>query len=453
MEELTACKNANLGVCLLNDSFPPVIDGVANTICNYASIIQSETEGRAMVATPYYPHAVDNYEFPVFRYRSVSVGSKFEGYRVGYPFSASVVDEIKKQKPQIIHTHCPFASNILARALREALDIPIVFTYHTKYDVDIAKTIDFGLIQNAAIKLMIANIESCDEVWVVSEGAGENLRSLGFKGEYHIMENGVDFPRGRVPDERVDEVRALHGLSTAIPTFLFVGRMKWYKGIKIILDGLRKAKERGCKFKMMFVGDGEDMGEIKGYTDGIGLADECIFTGAIYDREKLRAYFCAADLFLFPSTYDTNGIVVREAAACSLASVLVRGSCAAEGVIDNQNAFLIDENAESLAEAVINACQNPEKLPEVGEAAAKELFISWHEAVQKAYARYQVVVDNYKKGSTNRRERFSDEFITMMADSMDAVQKVRKMREKLKRNQSRWKGNNRIEVRKHYKDK
>ena len=67
-----------------------------------------------------------------------------------------------------------------------------------------------------------------------------------------------------------------------------------------------------------------------------------------------------ADMFLFPTSYDTNGIVVREAAACGLGSVLIKGSCAAEGITDRRNGYLIDENAESMAEAVeellLNRC-------------------------------------------------------------------------------------------------
>lgn len=56
--------------------------------------------------------------------------------------------------------------------------------------------------------------------------------------------------------------------------------------------------------------------------------DKCIFVGPVYDRDILRAWNTRADLFLFPSTFDTNELVVSETAAC----VLIEGSCAAEGL-------------------------------------------------------------------------------------------------------------------------
>jgi len=72
-----------------------------------------------------------------------------------------------------------------------------------------------------------------------------------------------------------------------------------------------------------------------------------IFTGAIYDREELRVYYTAGDLFIFPSLYDTNGIVVREAAACGVASVLIKGSCAAEGITHMRTGILTEDDPQA----------------------------------------------------------------------------------------------------------
>ena len=71
-------------ICLINDSFPPVIDGVANAVTNYASVIQRDY-GDATVVTPYYPDADDSaYPFPVLRYPSFDTRKKL-GYVSGRP--------------------------------------------------------------------------------------------------------------------------------------------------------------------------------------------------------------------------------------------------------------------------------------------------------------------------------------------------------------------------------
>ena len=308
-------------ICLLNDSFPPEIDGVANAVVNYAKNITKSGEN-AIVVTPTMPGADDSaFPFPVLRYPSIDTRKKL-GYVAGYPFSPETARVLTEQKVELMHTHCPITSCLLARSLRAVVDAPLVLTYHTKYDVDIAKAVRGKLLQESAIRALVQNIASCDEVWVVSRGAGENLRSLGYEGDYIVMENGVDFPRGRATEAEIAAITQRHHLPQDRPVFLFIGRMRWYKGIRLILDGLAQARAQGARFTMLFVGDGTDMADIQALARENGLWEDCVFAGAVRDRELLRAYYSRGDLFLFPSTFDTNGIVVREAAACALPALL-----------------------------------------------------------------------------------------------------------------------------------
>ncbi|MDR2615675.1 MAG: glycosyltransferase [Oscillospiraceae bacterium] len=384
-------------VCLLNDSFPPIIDGVANAVYNYASVIE-RLYGGVIVSTPKTPGVKDEHPFPVARYPSVNI-KKIAHCRTGVPFGVAAARRITAHEPDIIHSHCPFASGVFARVLRRLTGAPVVMTYHTKFDIDIANIFGSPLARAAAARLITENAEACDEVWAVSRGAGENLKSLGYEGEWRVMENGTDFPLGRASESEMDAVSSEHGLTADAPVFLFVGRMMWYKGVRIILDGLNKAKSRGTRFHMIFVGGGTELDEIKKYAEENGLGGECVFTGPVYDREKLRAYFSRADMFLFPSSYDTNGIVVREAAACSLGSVLIRGSCAAEGVEDGVNGVLIDENADSLAETVAALSGNIERARSIGARAAETIYLSWEDAVKAAYARYGEIIEKHKSSS------------------------------------------------------
>ncbi len=405
-------------ICLVNDSFPPEIDGVANAVTNYARII-SESHGRAMVVTPDNPEADDSvFNFPVLRYPSVDL-TKLVGYYAGFPFSPEVQRRLVAERFDLIHSHCPITSTMLARSLRDRIGVPVVLTYHTKFDIDIANAIFGRLLQEEAKRILVQNISACDEVWTVSRGAGENLRSLGYAGDYIVMPNGVDFPKGRVPDSLIEEVCGGCDLPAGVPLFLFVGRMMWYKGIRIILDALRTLRETGQDFRMVFVGGGVDKEEIVAYCEKLGLSDRVFFVEPIRDRNRIRAWYCRADLFLFPSTFDTNGLVVREAAACGLASVLIAGSCAAEDVVDGVNGFLIEENAASMAARLSQLCREPETCKAVGEGALRELYISWEEAVANACRRYGTVIENYRAGKYPAHTGLSDDLIHSIAQSME----------------------------------
>ncbi len=417
-------------VCLLNDSFPPVIDGVANAVLNYANVIE-EHFGHAIVAVPDYPGYTDRFPFEVIRYRSLDTTKQF-GYRMGLPLELEHISRYIRKDIDIIHCHCPISSMFLARSLRQALEKPVVLTYHTKFDIDIKNAIDSKILQEAAKNALVDNICYADEVWAVSKGAGENLKSLGYGGNYVVMRNGVDFEKGKSPEEKIRETMEKHGVTYEQPVFLFVGRMMWYKGLKIILDALRAYKEKGKDFRMLFVGNGQDKAEIVSYAKELSLDDRCVFVPAVSDREELKVYYSLADLFLFPSTFDTNGIVVSEASASGLASVLIKDSCAAEEVTDRVNAFLIEENSASLCSLLEEIGEDRNYLREIGNNAMRDLYFSWKDSVAAAVKRYQTVMDSFHY---HRPEPIEDPLIehwfALQGDLASALDKAHELNENI----------------------
>ncbi len=428
-----------MNVCLLNDSFPPVIDGVANTVMNYASVLSGMDGVNVAVGTPEYPDAdYSSYPYTVIPYTSYDTTAIISGYRAGNPLAMTAINPLKDFSPDIIHTHCPISSTILARILRKETDAPIIFTYHTKFDVDVAIATKSRLLQKESIHGIVSNISACDEIWTVSKGAGENLRSLGYEGEYIVMNNGVDFAKGRADDAAVAAATAGYDLPDGIPVFLFVGRIMKYKGLPLILDAVRKLSEADTDYRMVFIGSGKDANELKATVTEYGITlyektendihkttgcfehGAVIFTGPVYDRNALRAWNTRADLFLFPSTYDTNGIVVREAAACGLASVLIRDSCAAEGITDGRNGYTIDEKPEDLYNLLKSVSSQLSKAAEVGQNAMDEIYISWEDSVKTAYKRYEEILRMKASGElTKRRKGASDVLIDMSAAITD----------------------------------
>ena len=428
-----------MNICLLNDSFPPVIDGVVNVMMNYANYLMSDHGAKIIVGTPKYPDAdYSKYPYPVVPYQSFDTTGMGTGYRTGNPFESKAVSELAAFMPDIIHSHCPASANVIARLLREETDAPIVFTYHTKYDIDIARMMKWEPAVSATVKAMVKNIEACDEVWTVSRGAGESLKALGYRGEYRVMDNGVDFEKGRVEADKVREAVKDYDLPEGVPMFLFVGRIMTYKGIPIILDAMKILDQDGLDFRMLFVGKGPDMEAMQEKAREYGLMgnetrpDKCIFAGPVYDREVLRAINTRADLFLFPSTFDTNGLVVREAAACGLASVLIEGSCAAEGITPGRNGFTIKENAESMAALLKEVSGDLGHLHEVGQHAMDEIYLSWKQCVAKAYRRYEYVLAARKVGLVpERRKQLTDYMLELTARSMEEWEHSRRVRKEI----------------------
>ncbi len=382
-------------VALFNDSFPPTIDGVANAIENYGRII-TEKYGEAVVITPKYPNVTDNYPFEVFRFSSAKFLGKMP-YRVGNPFSPKTLLDLSKKDFDIFHVHCPFASAVLARELILGKENhpPVVYTYHTKYDVDLDKYVPNKHLNKISRKFVLSNINFANEVWAVSKGATDSLRGLGYQGEILVMPNGTDFKKGKAKPDDVAELQRMYLIEKDVPMFLFCGRMMWYKNIKIILDALKKLTEAGIAYRAFFVGDGVDRPAIEQYAKELGIYKNTVFTGAVYDRDRLRAFFTRADLFMFPSTYDTSGLVVKEAAACYTPSILIKDSCAAEGVEDGFSGVLCEENAEDFAKKLAELCKAPAAFETLGNNAAEHVYYSWEDSVANAVKRYEIVLENH----------------------------------------------------------
>lgn len=375
-----------------NDSFPPTIDGVAQVVKNYALLLQERCD--VTVATPAYRGVEDRYPFEVVRYPSVPLEKQL-GYRAGNPFSPETLMTLRRKRFDLIHVHAPFASSLLARNVRLFRETPLVLTYHTKFEQDIEKRVALKSFRKIALRFVLDNVNAADEVWCVTQGCGQALRAIGYEGSWRVMENGTDFPQGEADPAAVEALRERYDVRPDEWVFLYVGRMMWYKNIRISLDALRILKDQGMAFKFFLVGGGTDADEIRQYAADIGLYDETIFVGPVQDREELRTYYGLADLFLFPSTFDTSGIVVKEAAACSCPALLVAGSCAAEGVAHGGNGFLAQENAADCARVIQSACYDRAELQAVGQHAGKELYLSWEDAVDRAYRRYEEIVAAY----------------------------------------------------------
>ena len=175
-------------ICLLNESFPPVIDGVVNVLMNYADYMMRDFGASIEVGTPEYPDGkYDEYPYKVVAYPSFDTTEQTNGYRTGNPLVGKAVTALADFQPDIIHSHGPASATVVARLVREMTGAPIIYTYHTKYDIDIKRAMKIDLIADETIKAMVGNIEACDDIWVVSDGAGKSLKALGFQGDYRVM--------------------------------------------------------------------------------------------------------------------------------------------------------------------------------------------------------------------------------------------------------------------------
>jgi glycosyltransferase involved in cell wall biosynthesis len=264
--------------------------------------------------------------------------------------------------------------------------VPFVATFHSKYRDDFERSVHNKQIAKLMVKKIIHFYEKADEVWISQPAVEETIREYGFKGKIEIVPLGNDFTNIESIEFIKNQARKDFQIPDNEVVFLFVGQIIWEKNIRLLVESLALIKD--IPFKMFFIGIGYATDDLKQLVNQLGLNDKAIFVGLISDREKLKQYYAAADLFLFPSTYDTWAIVVREAAALSTPSLLIEESNVAKIIKNNVNGFLSKNTTESFASSLRNLISNSELVKKVGLNASETITRSWESVTDEVLDRY-----------------------------------------------------------------
>ena len=375
---------------IFNDNFPPVLDGVGITAQNYAYWL-TETGHDVSVITPYAPNMQDvmaSAPYPIHRYISIPIPFRYP-YRYGLPFlDASFMRKWKEMNFDIVHAHCPFTTGTLASRISKSQQIPLVATFHSKYRQDFEHNVPCKPIVDWMVKRIIHFYEQADEVWIPLPAVEETLREYGYKGHVEVVENGNDFYASKSQIVIIREsMRAELGIMPDETMLLFVGQHTWEKNIRFILESLSLMKDKPFHFFM--VGTGYAVHAIRSLIRQLGLSDRVTLLGNIHDRDRLKRIYAAADLFLFPSLYDTCGLVVREAAAMHTPSILLRESTAATAITDGVNGFLTHNDPADFVQQIMYLMNRPDEIKIVGEKASKTISRSWESVIEEVALRYR----------------------------------------------------------------
>lgn len=380
----------NPRIGLFNDVFPPIMDGVAVCVANYAHWLYQKT-GQVSVITPQAPNHSYDHPYEVLPYFSLPV-PKRKPYRMGLAnLDFHFQQQIKRRQFGLVHAHCPFSSGKVARRIARKQHIPFIATFHSKYRDDFRQSIPSDRLVDQIIKRVVNYFEEADEVWVPQEGVADVLRSYGYHGAIEVVPNGSDF---KIPDADYEmahqAARQELGIADNEPFFLFVGQHILQKNLPFLIEALSLIKD--TPFQMRFVGTGYAEEQLKLQVLRLGLQNKVKFMGPIYQRDEIKKYYTAADLFLFPSRYDNAPLVMREAAAMHTPSVLLAGSTTADVVTDGVDAFVSEDDLRAFAFRIEEVAHDFQLMAQVGATASHSLVRSWEDISIEVIDRYNQLI-------------------------------------------------------------
>ena len=378
---------------LFNDSFPPVLDGVTLTVQNYVRWLTTFGK-RTCVVTPWNPVKPSHDGYDLYRYFSLSIASR-KPYRYGYPKLDPFIWHKMRTVPfALVHSHCPFSSGRLGLYAARKQHVPLIATFHSKYRTDLEHSLPGWMVKRIMSRVMTF-FDAADEVWIPQAKVEETVREYGYKGKLTVVENGIDLEMSDFASIKAfkAEQRLKLGYTPETMVLLFVGQHIREKGVLLIIKAMDKLRD--LPVKMEFIGTGYATEEMKNLIRQLHLEDKVTLNGVISDREVLKSYYGAADMFLFPSRYDNAPLVVREAAMMGTPAVLIAGSTASEVIKDGFNGFLVEESPESYASRIRSLYNDRSAIQEAAEGASKTLTRSWREVMEEVVGRYEEIIERY----------------------------------------------------------
>lgn len=374
------------------DTYYPKIDGPNNVLTFYTENLNNIDGVDAEVVVPRTRNYVDVQKFVVRRVKSLPAP---EGYEMGMAgFDRKLKKFLKNTKIDLIHIHSPFTMGRFFVKYGKKHNIPTVFTFHTAFKEDFERILKLKWQQNFMMNYIMKTINMADHVLSVSNGAADVLRSYGYQKPIGIIRNGTDFVYPDNAEELKVQINQQYGLNEDDLVFLSAGRVVQNKRLDVLIDAMKILKAQGLKFKFFVVGDGVYRQELMQKASGLGLDDCIIFTGRLPERSDMVPYYLRANLFLFPSTFDTASLVPLEAGAMKVPTMLTAGASTAEIVIDNQNGFLAGQTAEDWAKRIQEVVLDRKALENMREVCYKEVYKTWKDVVDEVYALYQDIIKN-----------------------------------------------------------
>ncbi len=292
----------------------------------------------------------------VVRYPSVHTATYTE-FALAVPYSRRISHLVRGLDFDIFHAHHPFLLGPAARRLARRQHRPLVFTYHTRYEkyahyVPLTR----ALVERLAIRLSTRFAASADAVIAPSAVIREELRARGVETAISVVPTGVDLARFQPGDRQAARVGL--GVPEDDPLLLYVGRLDREKSVDRILFAFERVASTLPAARLLLVGQGTEAERLRRVASTLSVAERIRFLG-VRPHPMLALCYQAADLFLFASQTETQGLVLAEAAACGLPAVAVSAAGCDEVVRDGDTGILTKSDPTALGDAAIGLLLDP----------------------------------------------------------------------------------------------
>ena len=340
-------NSEKLHIAHFTNVYKPVINGVAISVESFRNAL----EKRGHQVYIYAPAAGDHEDEERFIVRYPSFELPMQKYPITAPVSSTADELIKITKPDVLHAHHPALLGRTALQYSDHYNIPMVFTYHTRYH-------DYAHYADPFPKERVGELithwlghfmSGCHRVVVPSESIKQMVsENYGLNDGVKVVPTGIDFDKFSSVNR--EKARAERGWPEEETVFVSIGRLAKEKNFDLLIRSVAKLPQ-DLSWRLVVLGEGDERENLETLADELGVASKVDLVGRV-PAHKVPDYLAAADIFAFASVTETQGLVTLEAMATGLPVVAVKASGTSDVVESGEQGILTEVDADALAEGL-----------------------------------------------------------------------------------------------------
>jgi 1,2-diacylglycerol 3-alpha-glucosyltransferase len=344
-------------IAYFTNFYHPVVNGVVRSVSAFRQSLTAL--GHNVFIFAQQASDYEDAEPFIFRYPAIQLPIQAK-IPAAIPLSPFVDRLLPSLKPNVIHTHHPFLLGQTAAAKAEELDLPLIFTFHTRYRQYVHY---FPLPQEAvqeflrdAVDVWLGEyMQKCQHIIVPSESMKTSLKEqYGIEENITTIPTGVDLQPYQIADGAA--IRAARGWQND-QVLISVGRLAPEKNWKTLIQAVAQTLPSHPSLRLVILGDGPSRDELKAFASELGIAPRVEMPGQI-PFDDIPCYLKAADLFGFASTTETQGLVTIEALAAGLPIIAVDATGTRDVIRHGQDGLLTENDPAALAQALGRILEN-----------------------------------------------------------------------------------------------
>jgi 1,2-diacylglycerol 3-alpha-glucosyltransferase len=384
-----------MNIIMFTNTFAPHVGGVAHSVEWLAQSL-TNSGNKVLVVAPDYPDA-PQIERGVIRIPSIQ---KFNGseFSVPLPFSKPLERVLEEFEPDLVHSHHPFLLGHSALRVAATRSLPVVFTYHTRYEMYghyVAR--DSAALKRLVRSLALGYCDLCDHVVAPSESIADFLVHHEVEAPVTVIPTGIDVDR--FAGGHGKGVRDAFGIGGDAFVIGHVGRLAPEKNLNFLARSVADFLLGNERAHFIVAGQGPTHEEMARIFAASGVSGRVHMPGTVAQAE-LPDFYAAMDVFAFSSLSETQGLVLVEAMAAGVPVIALDAPGVREVVSDMQNGSLLPEEAtiEEFSQALAWVQESDGAQMAALKEHARETADGYSQSVTSGLtaALYRAAIESYK---------------------------------------------------------